>query len=626
MEKRNNKFDLEIIERTTVQLSTNSIIWLDEHGNIKHANNAACNMLMYNYQELTSMNVFDISPNFRSNKFTDEYTRKLKKQGKHHFETLAMTQCGKKIPIEVIIFSMKYEEMDIFCSIFFDISERKKIMTDLINSEERIRAILNNNFQLTGLLDIDGRLLMINQTALDFISVTEDKVIGKYFWQCPWFQHSKDLQDEVKKYFKNAARGNFVRAEWETFDKSGKKYIFDNSLKPVKDANGDIRFVIPEARDITEIKKTEKELKIAYKELEKVKDRLQDENFYLKEELQVKRRNSNLIGESAAFKKVLFQIDQVASTNATVLILGETGTGKELVAQRIHDLSFRRDRPLITLNCAAIPSSLIESELFGHEKGAFTGAHTLKIGRFELADKGTIFLDEIGELPIDLQAKLLRVLQENEFERIGGGKTLKVDIRIIAATNRDLEAMIAKKQFRQDLYYRLNVFPVNLPPLRERKSDIPLLSDYLIKHISQRIGKKFDHISKKTMEKLKIYHWPGNIRELANVLERSAVLSQEDILKVGDWFRVEKNGFIEDGKLLTLNQLQRKHIIQILLKTRGRVRGYNGAAQILGIKPTTLESRMAKLKINKSEILDNRHEADLKTLRQPLRIKDSDKY
>ncbi len=605
MEKHDNKFDIDNIERTTVQFSTNSIIWMDGHGRIKHANDTACKMLLYNYKELTSINVFDISPNFRANEFTNEYTRKLKKQGKHHFETLVINKNGKKLPVEVTIFNIKYGETDIFCSIFFDISQRKKIMTDLINSEERIRAIFNNHFQLTGLLDIDGRLLMINQTALDFIEATEDKIIGKYFWQCPWYRHSQKLQDKVKLYFEKAVQGNFVRTQWEIFDTHGKKHIFDNSFKPVYDSNGDIRFVIPEARDITEIKKTEMELKFAYRELEKIKNRLQDENFYLKEELRGNQKNTNLVGESPAIKKVLFQINQVSKTNATVLILGETGTGKELVAQRLHDLSCRSERPLIKLNCAAIPPSLIESELFGHEKGAFTGAHGLKIGRFELADKGTILLDEIGELPIDLQAKLLRVLQESEFERIGGTKTLKLDIRIIAATNRNLETMISKKQFRQDLYYRLNVFPITLPPLKERKSDIPLLSNYLIKQISKRIGKKVNYISKKTMKILKMYHWPGNIRELANVLERSAVLSQDGVIEIGDWFQLEKDELSEEITSLTLDQLQRKHIIRILIKTKGRIRGNNGAAQILGLKPTTLESRMSKLKINKYEILEN---------------------
>jgi formate hydrogenlyase transcriptional activator len=479
------------------------------------------------------------------------------------------------------------------------------MMTNLIDSEEKIRAIFNNHFQLAGLLDVEGRLLMINQTALSFIDVSEDQVLGKYFWKTPWFRHSKALQKDVKGYCEQAAKGYFVRSEWEIYDKSGKKFVFDNSMKPVRNANGDIRFVLPEARDITEMKKAENDLKTAYKQLESLKDRLQNENLYLKDELRENQNNSGLIGRSPAFNRVLFQVDQVARTNTTVLIQGETGTGKELVAHRIHDLSIRRDQPLVKLNCAAIPASLIESELFGHEKGAFTGAYALKIGRFELANKGTIFLDEIGELSIDLQAKLLRVLQENEFERIGGTTTQKVDIRIIAATNRDLKAMIAANKFREDLYYRLHVFPVNIPPLREREGDVELLSRFLIKQISKRIGKNIKRISNRSMLKMEAYHWPGNIRELVNVLERSAVLSQQDVLEIGDWFQSERTEPMDKEIDLTLDKVQRRHIEQILRKTKGRIRGDFGAAHILGLKPTTLESRMKKLDINKYEILES---------------------
>ncbi len=428
--------------------------------------------------------------------------------------------------------------------------------------------------------------------------------MGRFFWEAPWFAHSKKLQKDIKKYVEKAAKGEFVRIEFELPDKSGNTYIFDNTFKPIRDENDVIRFVVPEARDITEIKKAEKELRQAYQELEQLKNRLQDENIYLKEELRGNEKQTNLIGQSLAFKNVLFQIEQVAETNATVLILGETGTGKELVAQTIHELSTRREQPMVKLNCAAIPASLIESELFGHEKGSFTGAHTRKAGRFERADKGTIFLDEIGELPIDLQTKLLRVLQENEFERIGGTKTLKVDIRIIAATNRDLRAMIKAKTFREDLYYRLHVFPVNIPPLRDRAEDIPLLSDFLIKQISKRIGKDIIGISKPAMQKLENYPWPGNIRELENVLERDAVLRQEKILSIGDWLHADQDECFAIGDLVTLDDLQRRHIIRVLKKTKGRVRGKTGAARILGLKPTTLEYRMQKLGIKKHKILD----------------------
>jgi len=263
---------------------------------------------------------------------------------------------------------------------------------------------------------------------------------------------------------------------------------------------------------------------------------------------------------------------------------------------------------MVKLNCAAIPSNLIESELFGHEKGSFTGAHERKIGRFELADKGTLFLDEIGELTVDLQVKLLRVLQENEFERIGGSKTIKVDTRIVAATNRDLKSMIANGQFREDLFYRLHVFPVSVPSLRERKDDIPILAKFLIKQISKRIGKQIKKISKASIRRLQAYHWPGNVRELINVLERAAVLSQDNTLHLGNWFKKEESQTLPDifnaHDRPTLDELQCHYIINILKETKGRIRGKRGASEILGIKPTTLEARMKKLGINKYEILE----------------------
>jgi formate hydrogenlyase transcriptional activator len=482
-------FDVEKIERATVQNSANSVLWLNERAEIMHANSAACQLLMYDYEMLTRMKSFDIAPDYTPKCADANRIMKLKEGEKHTFETDVVNRHQMKIPIEVTVFRIRVDEENYFCSIFFNIAQRKKMMLKIINSEERIRAIFNNHFQLAGLLDLNGRLMMINQTALSFIGVSEDQVLGKYFWDTPWYEHSIELQKDVKRYCEQAINGRFIRSEWGIFDKSGKKVIFDNTLKPVKNANGDIRFILAEARDITEMKKAEEDLKAAYKQCEALKDRLQNENFYLKEELRESQETSELLGQSPAFKQVLFQIDQVARINTTVLIQGETGTGKELVANRIHDLSFRRDQPMVKLNCAAIPSNLIESELFGHEKGAFTGAHALKIGRFELADKGTIFLDEIAELPIDLQAKLLRVLQESEFERIGGTRTLKVDIRIIAATNRDLKAMIAENKFREDLYYRLHVFPITIPPLRKRGGDVELLSRFLITKISKRIGK-----------------------------------------------------------------------------------------------------------------------------------------
>jgi transcriptional regulator with GAF, ATPase, and Fis domain len=293
------------------------------------------------------------------------------------------------------------------------------------------------------------------------------------------------------------------------------------------------------------------------------------------------------------------QVEQVAITDTTVFINGETGTGKELIARAIHDISARKNRPLVKVNCAAIPQDLIESDLFGHEKGAFTGALNQKFGRFELADAGTIFLDEIGDIPKDLQVKLLRVLQEGEFERLGNPKTMTVDVRVIAATNRNIEKMVAVGEFREDLYYRLNVFPINLPPLRSRKNDIPMLVKHFIEKYSAKIGKMIQSIPKSAMDTLQSYHWPGNVRELENIIERALVISQGNKLELGDWFsRPPSAGHRKH--ILSMPDLERQHILEVLNLTSWRVSGKGGAADILDLKPTTLEARMKKLGIKRA--------------------------
>jgi formate hydrogenlyase transcriptional activator len=281
-----------------------------------------------------------------------------------------------------------------------------------------------------------------------------------------------------------------------------------------------------------------------------------------------------------------------------VLILGETGTGKELIARAVHNLSDLQNRPLVKVNCAALPANLIESELFGHEKGSFTGALARKIGRFELADGTSIFLDEIGELPMDLQVKLLRVLQEGEFERLGNPQTFKVKVRVIAATNRDLEKAVENGTFREDLFYRLNVFPIHIPPLRERPEDIPLLVKYFIQKYSKKVGKQIEKVPRNVMESLQRYHWPGNVRELENIIERAAILSHGTRLELGDWFS-QKETPSRTSKMVTLEDVERAHIIKALKMARWRVSGEKGAAKILGLNPQTLISRMKKLGISR---------------------------
>ena len=348
--------------------------------------------------------------------------------------------------------------------------------------------------------------------------------------------------------------------------------------------------------DITERKRMEKQLEERLREIEGLKQRLEQENLYLKEEVKLLVEHKEIVGQSVPMKKVLSKVEKVAGTDSTVLLLGETGTGKELLARAIHDMSLRKDRPLITVNCASLPPMLIENELFGREKGAYTGAITKMIGRFEIADGSTLFLDEIGELPLDLQSKLLRVLEEGKFERLGSTKSLHVDVRIIAATNRDIEQEVKDGKFRQDLFYRLNVFPIVIPPLRERSEDIPLLVWTFVKEFQKKMGKEIESIPKRTMQALQSYSWPGNVRELRNVIEHAMILSKGKTLDV----HLPDRASSERDVTGNLEDMERRHIVDVLEKTGWRIAGQGGAAEILGLKRTTLQTKMKKLGINHS--------------------------
>jgi formate hydrogenlyase transcriptional activator len=350
--------------------------------------------------------------------------------------------------------------------------------------------------------------------------------------------------------------------------------------------------------------------------IEQEKSRLETQNEYLREEIKQAHNFDEILGQSSALNSVLDQVRLVALTDSTVLILGETGTGKELIARAIHSASARRERPLIKVNCAALPGGLIESELFGHEKGAFTGATDKRIGRFELANGGTIFLDEIGELPPEVQIKLLRVLQEREFERIGGSATIRVDIRVIAATNRDLNQAVAGGTFRRDLFYRLNVFPILMPPLRQRRDDIGLLAHYFVNRFASRIGRRIERIPAAVLARLAAYSWPGNIRELENVIERAVILSRGPELEVAaelisavpvapaaDALQARPGAEVNIARAATdrsLAQTDKEHILEVLKQTNWRIEGPNGAAAILKLNPSTLRGRMKKLGVERS--------------------------
>jgi len=367
------------------------------------------------------------------------------------------------------------------------------------------------------------------------------------------------------------------------------------STAPLALAEG--RGVVVCIEDINLRKQAEFELKQALDEVKRLKECLERDNVNLREEILLRYQHEEIIGESAAIRAVLRQVEQVAVTDSTVLICGETGSGKELLARAIHRLSGRRDRPMLTVNCAALPPTLVEGELFGREEGAYTGALSKQAGRFEVADGSTMLLDEVAELPLELQAKLLRVLETGQFERLGSSQTIRVDVRMIAATNRDLEEAVRKGRFRQDLYHRLTVFPINVPPLRERPEDIPLLVWAFVQEFSQRMGKIIETIPRKTMEALRRYPWPGNVRELRNVIERAMILTRGPCLHVEVPSAGGGAGVTSD---LTLRDVERRHILQVLERTGWRIRGNNGAAELLGLKPTTLESRMRRLGIRRA--------------------------
>jgi formate hydrogenlyase transcriptional activator len=371
--------------------------------------------------------------------------------------------------------------------------------------------------------------------------------------------------------------------------KDGSEFPADIMLGPVQDLEGQV--VLSVIRDLSEKREAEEALR-----------RSEQQKIYLEEELEIGHQFDEIVGESSGLKRLLKQVEDVAATDATVLILGETGTGKELIARAVHRLSPRRDHAFVRLNCSAIPSGLLESELFGHEKGAFTGAIAQKIGRLELAHQGTFFLDEVGDLPPELQPKILRALQEKEFERVGGTRTIPVNVRLVAATNRDLAKMVGAGQFRSDLYYRLRVFPVTIPPLRERREDIPLLVRFFVNSHSKRMGRRIETIPAETMNALVKWHWPGNVRELENFIERSVILSPDSVLRA-PLAELEALEEFSDPADTNLEAAEREHILRVLRECRGMIGGANGAAERLGLKRTTLNSKMKKLGIKRRDYI-----------------------
>ena len=442
----------------------------------------------------------------------------------------------------------------------------------------------------------DGACDYLSQRFLDYTGMAQDAALG-YGWSDAL--HPMDRDQTLALWDQARVSGRPFEVECRFRRADGEYRWFKARSIPMRGPDGAIIRWFGVCTDLDDSKRQEEALRAALTEVAQLRDRLQAENIYLLEEVKQQQGFEEIVGRSPVLQRVLHQVEQVAPTDTTVLITGETGTGKELIARAIHNLSGRKDRPMVTVNCGAISAGLVESELFGHEKGAFTGAVGRKVGRFELATGGTIFLDEIGDLSLDLQVKLLRVLQEGELERVGSPRTIKVDVRVIAATHKDLDAAVAEGRFRADLFYRLNVFPIRTPALRERREDIPALVRYFVMKYAAKMGKRIENVPKSILDSLGAYDWPGNIRELANVLERSVIISRGTTLELGDWVTLPVDPIPMRRVPAAAPELNRDQIIEALEETGWRVSGPRGAAQLLGLKATTLEARMKRLGITR---------------------------
>jgi formate hydrogenlyase transcriptional activator len=480
-----------------------------------------------------------------------------------------------------------------------DIDDRKRAEDALRLNEQSLRLILDSIPGFVSTSDAAGEIELVNRQILEYFGMTIEELKN---WSTSDNIHPDDLPRMIDAYRRSIETGQPLDFEQRSRGPDGVWRWFHNRSRPERDAEGRVIRWYYLATDIDKRKRAEDELEKAFEEIKRLKERLHDENVVLREQIDQAFMFEEIVGSSPALKTVLSSIVKVAPTDSTVLITGETGTGKELIARAIHKGSQRAGQAFISVNCSAIPPSLIASELFGHEKGAFTGALQRHQGRFEMAHSGTIFLDEIGELPAETQIALLRVLQERQFERVGGSRVISSDVRIIAATNRDLSAAIAAGAFRADLFYRLNVFPIDVPPLRQRREDIPMLVEYFVERYAEKAGKQISKIDKNTLKQCQSYHWPGNIRELQNIVERSVILCTGDTFSIdAAWLssKIVARQKASAPLTKTLQGYERELIEAALAESNGKVAGPNGAAAKLGIPRSTLDLKIKQLNIRK---------------------------
>jgi len=481
-----------------------------------------------------------------------------------------------------------------------DVTHRKLVEQSLRDSQSQVSGIVNSAMDAIITIDANQRVVLFNAAAEKMFRWSASEAIGQPLERLIPASLREVHSAHIREFGETGVTSRAMAGARAVsgLRSDGEEFPLEASISQVETAGQKLFTVI--MRDTTERKRAEKELRDALSEVQRLRDQLQQENIYLQEEIKLEHNFHEIVGQSDEIKYTLFKVEQVAPTDSSVLIMGETGTGKELVARAIHGSGPRKDRPLVKINCATLPTNLIENELFGHERGAFTGAHTRNPGRFEIANGATLFLDEVGELPLDLQAKLLRVLQDGEFERVGGSQTIKVDVRIIAATNRNLKAEIQEGHFREDLWYRLSVFPITVPPLRQRKSDLPLLINYFVDKFNRKLGKSVTSISPTALKELETYSWPGNVRELANVIERAVINSKGADFRLADRLVDETpSSPVTGDNPKSLIDVERNHILQVLVSTGWKIEGNHGAARILGLNPSTLRTRMSKLRIQR---------------------------
>jgi PAS domain S-box-containing protein len=575
----------ELRYRRLFETAQDGILILDaKTGQITDVNPFLVNLLGYSHDEFVGTRLWEIGP-FKDIKECQLAFVELQEKEYIRYECLPLeSKDGHSISVEFVsnVYGLSAGTRVIQCNIR-DITKRKQMEEALRQSEERFRVALKNSPIAVFSQDRDLRYTWsYNSQLLLPASEKLRKTVGELL-----DPGEAERTTEVRRRVLETGVG--VREEMQiTFD--GRKHYFDTTIEPVLDPAGAVIGLTGASMDVTELREVTERLREAEK-------KLTEEKLYLEQEIVTELGFGEIIGRSKALRAVMESVRKVAAGDATVLLLGETGTGKELVARAVHRLSQRAGNSFIKLNCAAIPSGLLESELFGNERGAFTGAVSKKIGRIELADKGTLFLDEIGEISLELQPKLLRVLEGQEFERLGGTRTLKVDFRLIAATNRDLADSVRENEFRSDLYYRLNVFPIRVPPLRERREDIPLLVEHFVQMFARRMNRSITTIPKRTMDALRGWEWPGNVRELENFIERSVILTQGSVLvsPLSELAPASTEGKIPDE---SLEAAERKHILRVLRESAGQISGPRGAAMRLGLKPTTLQSKLKHLGIN----------------------------